>query len=301
MTIFGQHDGESINPGTRDDAVDEQEDTVRLSWAVRTDVGKRRPRNEDSAICTGTVFVVADGMGGHAAGDLASAAVVEQFHNEHLTFPVSPEDIYGTLTRASESVARISEAAAREAGTTVTGVALTDVDSVLSWLVFNIGDSRVYAALNGDLVQVTRDHSVVGELVARGEITEEEAETRPDRNQILKAVGFDMDPVPDFWATPVAPGMRILVCSDGLTKEVRDPDISQILATADTAAEAADQLVQAALDNQGSDNVTVIVVDTEGQVPAGAELPDVDETAVSADLVDEADAEAEDTVPRPRD
>lgn len=289
MAIFGRPDGESVNLGLGTNAVDAQGSGARFTWAMRTDIGKRRQRNEDSAVATGTVFVVADGMGGHAAGDLASAAVVSQFDAEHLTFPVEPEDVYGTLTRASESVSRISEAATREAGTTVTGVALTDVDSELSWLVFNIGDSRVYAQRDGVLVQVTRDHSVVSELVAQGKITPEEAEVHPDRNQILKAIGFDMDPVPDFWSTPVAAGMRILICSDGLTKEVHDSDISAILAAASTPANAADQLVQAALDNRGSDNITVIVIDTDGDMP-------VSDAGVR--LVDERSSDPEDTLPR---
>ena len=93
---------------------------LQVTWAVRSDIGKRRARNEDSAVCTGVLFSVADGVGGHAAGDLASAAVVEQFAAEHLSYPVSAEAVYGSLTRASESVARISAAAARDAGTTVT-------------------------------------------------------------------------------------------------------------------------------------------------------------------------------------
>ncbi len=289
MVLCGQPDGEYLSAADAENFIAVPGRVNRFTWAMRSDVGRRRPRNEDSAISTGTVFAVADGMGGHAAGDLASAAVVQQFDAEALSFPVMPEDIYGTLTRASESVSRISEAAMREAGTTVTGVALTEVDSILSWLVFNIGDSRVYAQRDSELVQVTRDHSVVAEMVAQGKISEEEAEFHPDRNQILKAVGFDMDPVPDFWSTPVIAGMRILVCSDGLTKEVRNPQIAEILATTSTPADAADSLVAAALGNQGGDNVTVIVVDTV------AEFPD---STGSTSTASAASAGAEDTRPR---
>ncbi len=266
MTVLGKSDGQMTGEQLGD------AELVRLglqvTWAVRSDIGKRRARNEDSAVCTGVLFSVADGVGGHAAGDLASAAVVEQFAAEHLSYPVSAEAVYGSLTRASESVARISAAAARDAGTTVTGAALSVQNSVPSWLIFNIGDSRVYAFAQGELVQVTRDHSVVGELVARGKITPAEAEVHPDRNQILKAIGFDMDPVPDFWATPLNDGLRLLVCSDGLSKEVRDPQIAHILGSEQTPSAAADRLVQQALDNSGSDNITVIVVDTATSAPS---------------------------------
>ena len=294
MALLGLVDGDSATLGVRPETRAAIGDSVRIRWAMRSDVGYRRTRNEDSAVSTGTVFVVADGMGGHAAGDLASAAVVQQFDADDLQYPVAPEDIYETLTRASESVARISEAAARDAGTTVTGVALTEVDSVVSWLVFNIGDSRVYAEWDGQLVQVTRDHSVVGELVARGEITPEQAEFHPDRNQILKAVGFDMDPVPDFWSTPANVGMRILLCSDGLTKEVGDAQISQILSASPVAADAADQLVRAALESGGSDNVTVVVIDSlPGADSDGSVGPDF-----SASEQRVTDSDSEDTAPR---
>lgn len=280
MAEFGQHDG--VFGVVQDGPVP----SPQIRWAMRTDVGHRRQRNEDSAVCTGALFAVADGMGGHAAGDLASAAVAEQFFSEDLGYPVAPEDVYAALTHASEAVAQISEAATRDAGTTVTGAALTEVDGVVSWLVFNIGDSRVYAFLDGELVQITRDHSLVGELVARGDITPEEAEFHPDRNQILRAVGFDMDPVPDFWSTPVASGMRLLLCSDGLTKEVRDQDIARILAENPAPASAASALVQAALDNRGSDNVTVVVIDAETGFPSPERL------GWQGDAIAEADAHA---------
>lgn len=290
MTLIGSRDGTAAVP-LPGPAGDPGSAGMSVTWGMRSDVGYRRPRNEDSAIATGVLFSVADGMGGHAAGDLASAAVVTQFGDDELSFPVSASDIYSSLVRASESVARISQASGRDAGTTVTGAALTDVDGVASWLVFNIGDSRVYAYREHQLFQVTRDHSLVQELVDRGQITEAEAEVHPDRNQILKAIGFDMDPVPDFWSTPLSDGLRLLVCSDGLSKELRAPSIATILSAHDDAAGAADALVSAALDAGGNDNVTVVVVDVHGG-PAAAPRSTPDTSGVDAQVGEE------DTLPR---
>jgi protein phosphatase len=127
--------------------------------------------------------------------------------------------------------------------------------------VFNIGDSRVYQYFRGALTQLTVDHSVVQHLIDTGAISVEEAEYHPHANVITRAVGFNEEPVPDFSRLTLIPGQRLLICSDGLTKELTDTGIQHFLGEAKTAKQAARRLVRHALDNAGRDNVTVIVID----------------------------------------
>ena len=146
------------------------------------------------------------------------------------------------------------------------------IDGVPSSLVFNIGDSRVYRFERNELEQVTIDHSVVQELVDAGVIAAEEAEEHPDSNVITRAVGFHDDPLPDFWCIPLRAGMRLLICSDGLTKELGDERIRLHLAAGMPADETASALVDAALAAGGRDNVTVVVVDVLAS-PSAARRP----------------------------
>jgi protein phosphatase len=143
----------------------------------------------------------------------------------------------------------------------VTGAALASVGGAPHWLIFNIGDSRVYRLSGGMLEQLTVDHSVVQELVDSGRISREEADVHPQGNVITRAVGFHDAPVPDYRVVPVEVGSRIVVCSDGLTKELTTHGIRHFLMSHPAAADAAGALVEAALDNGGRDNVTVIVLD----------------------------------------
>ena len=235
---------------------------VTLSWAALTDKGNKRAGNEDSSISDVPVFAVADGMGGHSAGDVASAAVVERL-GEISDAVTTAETIEEALARALTDIDRVGDESVLGTGTTVTGVALAEVDDDLAWMVFNIGDSRVYLFEDGALRQLTRDHSVVQELIDAGLITKEQAEHHPDSNVITRAVGFHEKPLPDYSTLPVAVGQRILICSDGLTKELTDVGIRHYLSTTSTAERAATELVTASLANGGRDNVTVVVVDVE--------------------------------------
>jgi PPM family protein phosphatase len=235
--------------------------TVTLSWAAVTDTGRRRQQNQDSVLARPPYFVVADGMGGHAAGDVASDAIVQRLDQRVTGEFAEPADLIGGLYDAAVDIADYSRESALGTGTTVTGAVLTLADGVPQWLVFNIGDSRVYAQLDGVLSQVTVDHSVVQQLVDAGTITKEQAEQHPDSNMITRAVGFNELPSPDYWMLPMVPGLRLLVCSDGLTKEVRDEEIALHLRSGADAASTARTLVQRALELGGRDNVTVIVLD----------------------------------------
>ncbi|HVX06654.1 PP2C family protein-serine/threonine phosphatase [Humibacter sp.] len=234
---------------------------ITLTWAALTDKGYKRSANEDSLIAKSPIFAVADGMGGHSAGDVASAAVVNRLAERVSGQYVDEKSIDASLRAA---VADMEKGAGRTdlgTGTTVTGFALTLAEGQPSWLVFNIGDSRVYELEDGELRQLTVDHSIVQELLDAGAITPSEAEVHPHSNVITRAVGFNEDPVPDFSLVPVVAGTRLLACSDGLTKELTEHGIRHFLTVGTSPLDAAGQLMDAALGNGGRDNVTVVVVD----------------------------------------
>lgn len=237
---------------------------VRLSWAAATDVGKRRRANEDSYVVKSPMFAVADGMGGHAAGDLASAAVVSRLAEITTTDFLSSGAVDAALGRATDDIDVVSVGNDMGVGTTATGAILTVEDGLPYFGVFNVGDSRVYSYEDHSLVQVTTDHSVVQEMVDSGLISREQAEIHPDSNIITRAVGFGEAPEVDFWLVPLRTGLRLLICSDGLTKEVDDHSLLAQLAAGYNAADTASALVKAALDAGGRDNVTTIVVDVLG-------------------------------------
>ncbi|HLP22984.1 MAG TPA: protein phosphatase 2C domain-containing protein [Microbacteriaceae bacterium] len=228
---------------------------LRVHWATRTDVGRRREINEDAAVATPPVFAVADGMGGHEAGEVASACVVERL-SELQGRTVSEDDVVSALRGA---VADLAETGVDPgSGTTVSGIFLHDAEPAVT--VFNIGDSRVYRFREGDLEQLTRDHSVVQDLVDAGELASEDAESHPHANVITRAVGFYDDPLPDSVRHAVASGDWYLVCSDGLTKELTSYGLSHFLEHAVDPAHAAESLLDAALQNGGRDNVTLVVL-----------------------------------------
>ena len=234
---------------------------ITLAWAAKTDTGLRREVNEDSFLAQAPIFAVADGMGGHAAGDFASAAVVTRLAEHGGKAVIGTGDIDASLHRAVQDMSRGAGVTDEGSGTTVTGVALGIISDEPTWIVYNIGDSRVYRLVGGVLEQLTTDHSIVQELVDAGQITREEADTHPHSNVITRAVGFHEAPIPDYRAIAIEPGMRLLVCSDGLTKELTSYGIRHFLVANDRAEKAAAQLVDAALGNGGRDNITVVVID----------------------------------------
>ncbi|GGF25495.1 PP2C family protein-serine/threonine phosphatase [Subtercola lobariae] len=232
-----------------------------VSWAALTDIGRRRAVNEDSVVAHPPIFAVADGMGGHAAGDVASDAVVKRLGQLGADPFTTGDVIDEALSLALTDIDLVGDTTTLGTGTTVTGVALNLVDGEPTWAVFNIGDSRVYQYLDGSLARLTVDHSVVQELVDAGLITAEQAETHPDSNIITRAVGFHEKPVPDYSLLDIIAGQRILICSDGLTKELTDHGIAHYLGREGSAWQTASSLVEAALTNGGRDNVTVLVID----------------------------------------
>lgn len=234
---------------------------ISLAWAALSDTGYRRSVNEDSLLARSPIFAVADGMGGHTAGDFASTAVVTRLAEKVRADFVSESSLTDALRDAVADMTRGVGQTDLGTGTTVTGIALTLLDGAPYWLVFNIGDSRVYSFRDGTLEQLTVDHSIVQELLDAGAITPEEAEVHPHSNVITRAVGFNEDPVPDYFLLPIVAGSRLLVCSDGLTKELTEHGIRYFLGEGSSPLDAAQQLMDAALGNGGRDNVTVVVVD----------------------------------------
>ncbi|MEO8529550.1 MAG: protein phosphatase 2C domain-containing protein [Pseudolysinimonas sp.] len=235
-----------------------------LDWAGRSDIGRKRAVNEDSVIVGPPVFAVADGMGGHAAGDRASAAVIERLASLRAAAEhgyVDFKRVESALSAAASDIEIFAANIPVGAGTTVTGAVLAMHAGKPHFAVFNIGDSRVYLLDGGEFSRVTVDHSVVQELMDAGLLAEGEAEHHPDSNVITRAVGFREEPRPDLWMLPVHAGMRLLLCSDGLTKELGDRLINEHLAAGESAAETADSLMDAALAAGGRDNVTVVIID----------------------------------------
>lgn len=250
-----------------------REEVVRIAWAAATDTGRRRAANEDSYVAQSPLFAVADGMGGHSAGDLASAAVVERLAEALTEDFIAPRTIERALEAATSDITEIAADSVLGVGTTVTGAGLTLQDDEPYFAVFNIGDSRVYCFERNELFQVTVDHSVVQELVEAGALTRDEAEHHPDSNVITRAVGFNAQPMPDFWMVQLHAGLRLLICTDGLTKEVSDESIRMHFAAGLTPAETAGALIDAALASGGRDNITAIVVDVL-EAPEALELDD---------------------------
>lgn len=237
---------------------------IRLAVGAGSDRGLRRQLNEDAYLADGTLFAVADGMGGHEAGEVASRICVETMRDYVASHELGAHELEQLIARAD---ARIRVAAASRAGTTVSGAALVSERGVPYWLVFNVGDSRTYRLNHGKLVQISVDHSEVQELLEAGQITAQEALVHPRRHVITRALGTGEDNQPDFWMVPVEPGDRIMICSDGLTSEVSDDHIYTILTSVSRPQDAVDSLIQAALRSGGRDNITVVIVDAAG--PAG--------------------------------
>jgi PPM family protein phosphatase len=241
---------------------------VVLDWAGVTDVGLRRAHNEDSYIARAPLFVVADGMGGHSAGDVASDAVVRRL-DEAATGPfLDAESLEQALQLATDDIEIAAIGTELGVGTTVTGAILTQENDQAFFTIFNVGDSRVYMLDSGVLRQVTVDHSVVQEMVQAGMLHPDDAEKHPDSNVITKAIGFGAEPRPDYWRVPARPGLRLLVCSDGLTKEMSATALAAVLAANPDSEAAATALVTAAVAAGGRDNVTAVVVDVRGDVTA---------------------------------
>jgi len=263
---------------------------IQLAVAAVTDPGLRREVNEDAYLAESPVFLVADGMGGYEAGDRASAAVVAAFRDRFAGREFARlDEVRDALLAADDGVAQVASGTTRGAGSTVSGLALVEQDGIPYWLVFNVGDSRVYRHVGVDLEQLTVDHSLGQELVDRGELRREDLNTFPDRNVITRAIGAS-DSMADSWLVPVVNGERLLVCSDGLHSEVDDEGIRAVLTMNGRPETAAQALVTRAKQNGGRDNISIIVLDViAGGGEAGSDATTGSITPSALDVDDTAD------------
>jgi PPM family protein phosphatase len=258
---------------------------IVVTWGSATDTGRVRVRNEDAVLAQAPVFLVADGMGGHLGGEVASQLTVDTFR-EILDRPtVVASDIPTLLQEANESIRRRArvDPSVSDMGTTAVGLAMVKEAQGDFWLAFNVGDSRIYRLHQGILTQITIDHSYVQDLVAAGRIAPEEARTHPERNIVTRVLGVQESPVPDFWVFPPEPGERFLICSDGLSGELDDPTIAQLLRVPAEPHEVARLLVETANHSGGRDNISVIVVDVAGAEAAELGLATIPVTSSPAD------------------
>ncbi|MCB0830211.1 MAG: Stp1/IreP family PP2C-type Ser/Thr phosphatase, partial [Solirubrobacterales bacterium] len=228
----------------------------------RTDVGRQRQANEDSYLARSPLFVVADGMGGAQAGEVASLTAIQAFQ-AGLPDGSPEESIERTIAVANHNIYEQAHADASLAGmgTTIT-VAAVDADTEQVYI-GHVGDSRAYRLRDGIIQRLTRDHSLVEEMRRRGQITEEQAEDHPQRSIITRALGPEPEVQADLTAVPSEPGDVFLLCSDGLTTMISDEKISEILAGATSLDAAARTLVDEANRAGGRDNITVVIFQVE--------------------------------------
>jgi len=235
-----------------------------IRWGHKTDVGKVRRANQDSVMANGSLFVVADGMGGHRGGEVASSITTGHFIG--LGEVATVEDLEQAVIDANDKIrARGSVDPDLDGmGTTVVAVAVLpteDPDGPLHFAAANVGDSRLYLFEDGALSQVSTDHSLVDELVRAGQITEEEAARHPQRNVVTRALGAEAKVVVDTWVLRSRVGQRYLLCSDGLVNEVSNASVREILANTEAPEDAADLLVERANASGGRDNISVLIID----------------------------------------
>jgi serine/threonine protein phosphatase PrpC len=261
-----------------------------------SDLGRQRQGNEDNFFVRAPLFVVADGMGGAQAGEVASEIAVRSFDDE-LPSASLPEALASVIEGANKRIherARADESL-HGMGTTTTAAYVDDDEVVIA----HVGDSRAYLHRNGELIRLTKDHSLVGELVARGKLTEEQAEQHPQRSVITRALGPEASVQVDVDIFPAKAGDLFLLCSDGLTSMVHEPKLPPLFEDAESLEQLGKRLIDAANAAGGRDNITVILFRLE-EVEGTAG----DSGAAAATSVDQDTTEYEtfegDAVPAPR-
>ena len=273
--------------------------------ASLTDVGRQRHTNEDSYFADAPVFAVADGMGGAQAGEVASAMAVEEFRNGH-DDSLSPEEQLEDLARAANRrIWEMSQNDQQRAGMGTTLTAVMVGESEVS--VGHVGDSRLYLLRDGTLERLTRDHSLVEEFVRQGKLTPEQAERHPQRSVITRALGPESDVEVDTFSVPARDGDVYVLCSDGLSGMVRDDQMEEILAGGGDLDGIAKALIDAANENGGRDNITVVLFrledDGTGAAAGDATASDAtiagQEQAPSTEEIEQARATASRASPAP--
>lgn len=237
---------------------------ITVSFGAVSDTGKLRHANEDSFLVSEYLLAVADGMGGHNAGEVASAMAVQLLREaagQQIKSPESFTELVSTINAAIFAAAT-GTTKQRGMGTTLTAIAIAGSTSTDGHVVVaNVGDSRTYIVREGELRQITVDHSYVQELVSEGIISIDDARTHPRRNIVTRALGIDSRVIADSWTLPIVNRDRYMLCSDGLVDEISNEEILAILMQNTDPQRAAECLIAAANDRGGRDNVTVIVAD----------------------------------------
>ncbi len=236
---------------------------TQLQAGAATDVGRVRQINEDRYLADEQLFAVADGVGGHQAGEVASQTSVETLLRTFNDGDHTTEGLVVAVEAANQAVWQLAQGSRekRGMGTTLTALALVQENGEEQLALINVGDSRAYLLQQGELIQLTEDHSLVEELVRDGKLTPAEAQVHPQRSIITRALGMEPVIQVDSWEITPYTGDRILLCSDGLTNELSDDRIASTLRQLADPQEAAHDLVRQARAAGGSDNITVVVVD----------------------------------------
>lgn len=241
---------------------------MRIETGVRTDVGRVREGNEDSYLMDEPLFGIADGMGGHAAGEVASSTAVEALSSGAARANAEdPESLVALIKEANRAIFEkaTTDDSLHGMGTTCTLV-LIDAHKIH---LAHVGDSRAYLSRDGDLLRLSEDHTLVGRMVREGQLTEEEAAKHPQRSMITRSLGIDSDVRVDLRSFDVRDGDRIMLCSDGLTSMVGEDTIKRVLQQKKSPQGAADELVDLANEAGGEDNITVVILDlsADGDAP----------------------------------
>jgi PPM family protein phosphatase len=257
--------------------------TLALHYALRSDVGLLREGNEDSAYAGPRLLAIADGMGGHAAGEVASAVAISAIAPLDRQDLTRGDDMLDALAAAVASARNtlhdmsLADPAVEGMGTTLTALLWAGAQVA----VCHIGDSRAYLLRHGDLYQITRDHTLIQSLVDEGRLSPAAAANHPQRSLIMRALQGSTDADPDLAMHDAFVGDRYLLCSDGLTDVVTDQAVHHVLSTVADADEAVDQLIELAIRNGGPDNITCIVADAVDGT-SGPELPTTDTRVAGA-------------------
>jgi serine/threonine protein phosphatase PrpC len=225
--------------------------------AGRTDVGRERSQNEDAFLESSPLFCVADGMGGARAGEVASQIAVETLADGGPTDSGAESMLAASAQAANRKIYELAQSDESRSGmgTTLTAVLVEDGDVVTG----HVGDSRLYRLREGELDRLTRDHSLVEELVRRGELEPDEAKVHPQRSIITRALGPEPDVDVETFTCPGRPGDVYLLCSDGLTSMVSEDEVARILGEPGALEQSADRLIEAANAAGGKDNITVVL------------------------------------------
>lgn len=238
---------------------------LRLTWGGATDQGRIRANNQDAMYADSGLFVVADGMGGHQGGEVAANLAVRTLTNAERSDREQLREAVAEANRVVHQTA-LEEAELHGMGTTLTTLAVSQEANTHQFVILNVGDSRIYRHRDGQLEQLTEDHSYVAELVRRGELDDEAAQVHPYRNMLTRAIGVHAEVEIDEWLLEPVSGDRFMLCSDGLTNELADVEIAEQLGFDKDPSTTAKALVGLANERGGRDNSTVLIVDVQVEV-----------------------------------